>query len=514
MAIALPVNLIDGSASVASGVVCSENCGVVASESSQLLVAISCSDSVSISVGDASSSVAAIIAIDSIPVVADEIVQSVIDINTATLSVTDSLLINVSNESATPSVIVSVADSFLGFSDDVNNLQVFTGSSVNNISVSDSLRVRLNGIEPPAPTIPISVTDTLTIDLQELGTRTISVLTSDSLAVRGTDTASAPIVSVTAIDSMRAAVLEPSDWSRQTHATVLESVSVAETDIARIEGSFAFTVTDSLSIGLVESTSFGACTVGASDSCRLAISESLANSSSVAAVESLRITLTEVLSAFKDLTVTDSLAGQLTDTAAPIFDSFIDLSASDSCTVQVNESVTELVSFLRQLTASDSVVTGLSDTIAEQFASALASDQFAIQGDGAASIWYAPSVADSLKVGTTEAGLSIPIAPIGVSTFADDTIFGEIDGDASIEVVYEAIEKTATDSLSIQCSEDYILQPGYYSDDACLVGVGESSVKESVANATPDTWNGHTGTEHRNDKPKPWKYIFTDKLNW
>lgn len=492
----------------------SENCSIIASESSQLLVAISCSDSVSISVSDASSSVAAIIATDSIHVVADEVVQSVIDINIATISVTDSLLINIFNESTTPSVIVSVSDSFPGFSDEVNNLQVFTGSSVNNISVSDALRVRLNGIEPPASTIPISVTDTLTIDLQELGTRTISVLTSDSLAVRGTDTTSAPIVSVTAIDSMLVVVLEPSDWSRQTRATVLESVSIAETDIARIEGSFALTVTDGLAVGLVESTSFGACTVGASDSCRIVVSESLVNSSSVAAVENLRITLTEFLSAFKDLTVTDSLAGQLTDTAAPIFDSFIDLTASDSCMVQVDESVAELVSFLRQLTASDSVVTGLSDTIAEQFVSALASDQFIIQGDGAASIWYTPSVADSLKVGTTEAGLSIPIAPIGVSTFADDTIFGEIDGDAVVEVVYEAIEKLTSDGIGVRCSEGNLLQPGYYSDDACLVGVCESVTKESVANATPETWNGNTGMEHRNDKPKPWKYIFTDKYNW
>lgn len=103
---------------------------------------------------------------------------------------------------------------------------------------------------------------------------------------------------------------------------------------------------------------------------------------------------------------------------------------------------------------------------------------------------------------------------MNIETFTDDTILGELDGDASVEVVYEAIEKNAVDGIGIQCSEDDVLQYGLSSYDLCLVGVSDSVATEVVPNASPETWNGHTGTEHRNDKPKPWKYLFTEKLNW
>lgn len=479
-----------------------------------------------------------------------------------TFDVTDSLSVTLAD--ARPSItatdgglVLSVTDSCaVRVTDGVIDLFVFT-DSLQNFSVADSLKVQLNG--ELAPPTQKTATDSLRVIVDEPVTQDGQFTVSDTLAIAGSEPAvtilsisdsflvsdslrvsvseSAQIVAVTiltvsdsmriqvpedvpevatvvsASDSVRIVATEPSD--QHTQLSTLDSLAVqASAEVLQIGGLQTLSVTDSTSCGLSEVVSFGTTTVGAIDSCRVAVTELLTNSASVSASDSTRATLTEVLSAFKTLSIADSLTVQLTDTASPIFNSFIDVSASDSCAVQAAESVTELISFLRQLTASDSGMAGISEAVATQFVSVLASDQHTIRADGSVSIWHAASVADSFRIGTVEAGLAIPIVPIGVSAFADDTIFGEVDGDAVVEVVYEAIEKSTSDGIGVRCSEGNLLQPGYYSDDACLVGVGESVMKESVANATPETWNGHTGTEHRNDKPKPWKYIFIDKLNW
>ena len=526
------------------------------------LSTLNVADSLQVSITDTANLTAKQYAVSDTFTLGSSEAASAISASTA-FDVTDSLSLTLAD--ARPSItvadgglVLSVTDSCdVRATDVVNNIFVFT-DSLQNFSVVDSLKVQLNGVlapptqkattdslrvvvadDPATQDRQFTASDTLAVSGSEPAATVLSIsdsfTVSDSLRVSASE--SAQIVAVTILtvsDSMRiqvpedvpevATVISSSDSLRavadeqndqHTQLSVLDSLAVqASAEVLQIGGLQTLSVTDSVSCVLSETASFGTTAVGTIDSCRVAITEVLTNSASVSASDSARATFTEVLSAVKSLSITESLAVQFADTASPIFNSFIDVSASDSCAVQAAESVTQLVSFLQQITASDSTVVGSSETIATQFISAMASDQHPIQADGAASIWHTTSAVDSFRIGTSEAGLAIPIVPIGVSTFADDTIFGEIDGDAVVTVVYEAIEKTASDGIGVRCSEADLLQPGYYSDDACLVGVGESVTKESVANATPETWNGHAGTEHRNDKPKPWKYIFTDKYNW
>lgn len=455
-------------------------------------------------------------------------------------------------------LVLNVVDSCrVALSDVITVLDVFIPGSLQNFVVSDSLKVQLNGEVPPPtqktatdslrvivdePTVQdgtFSVSDSLSIGTSDQATAIFEVSANftvpDSLAVQLGE--SAQVVSVTIVtvtdsmriqvpedvpevatvvtstDSVRVVTEEPSD--QYTQLGVIDSTATQiSAEVLQIGGLLTFTVTDAISIGLSEVTYFGTASVGASDSCRVVSSELLTNSASVSAVESLRATLSEVSFLFKDVSTVEALAVQFADAASPIFDSFIDVTASDSCTAQAEESVSELVSFLRQLTTSDSFSAGMSESLAEQFVQAVASDQQQIAVDAFTDIWNAPSVADTLTIGTTELGLAIPRVTVNIETFTDDTILGEIDGDASVEVVYEDIEKAVTDGVGIQCSEDSLLQPGYYSDDLCLIGASDIVAVEIVPNASPDTWNGNTPTEHRNDKPKPWKYIFTDKVNW
>lgn len=478
-------------------------------------------------------------------------------------SVSDSTLLGISE--ARPVVtaeggelILQVADEcVIQCSESITSLNVFIPGSIQNFVVTDSLKVQLNGEVPP-PTqkttidslrvivdepvtqdgqfsvqdsLPIgatdaassiyeisanfTVTDSLSIDLSETAqVAGVTILTaSDSTRVQVPEDVPEVATVVTAVDSLRVITDEPSD--QYTQLGVLDSLAAqASAEVLQIGGLLTFTVTDSLSIGLSESTSFGTSVVGTVDSCRIVASELLTNSASISAAESLRVTLSEVTTIFKDVSITDSLAVQFTDVAAPIFDSFIDIAASDSCVVQASESITELVSFLRQLTASDSVALGASDDIANLFVDTVASDFAAISADAFVDVWNPLSSSDSLKIGTTELGLAIPRVTVNIETFTDDTLLGSTDGTASVEVVYEAREKTTSDDLGVQCGEDTLLQYGYNADDLCLVGVGDTVAVEVVPNASPNTWNGNTATEHRNDKPKPWKYIFTDKLNW
>ena len=455
-------------------------------------------------------------------------------------------------------LILQVADGCsIQCSESIASLDVFIPGSIQNFVVSDSLKVQLNG--ELAPPTQKTATDSLRIVIDEPTVQDGSFSVSDSLLVGGADqataifevsanftvldslavqlTESAQIVAVTiltvsdsvrvqvpedvpevvtvitASDSLRVTATEPSD--QYTQLGVIDSIAVqASAEVLQIGGLLTFTVTDSLSIGLSESTSFGTSAVGAVDSCRIVASELLTNSAGVSATESIQVVLSEVSAAFKDVSIADSLAVQLADVASPVFNSFIDIAASDSCVVQASESITELVSFLRQLTASDSVSLGASDDIANLFVDAVASDLAAITVDALVDVWNPLSSSDSIKIGTTELGLAIPRVTVNIETFTDDTILGELDGDAVIEVVYEAIEKSTSDGIGVQCSEDDLLQQGYYSNDECLVAVGDISQDEVVPNASPDTWNGSIPTERRNERPNPWRYRPSNRWDW
>ena len=478
-------------------------------------------------------------------------------------SVSDSTLLGISE--ARPVVtaeggelILQVADEcVIQCSESITSLNVFIPGSIQNFVVTDSLKVQLNGEVPP-PTqktttdslrvivdepvtqdgqfsvqdsLPIgatdaassiyeisanfTVTDSLSIDLSETAqVAGVTILTaSDSTRVQVPEDVPEVATVVTAVDSLRVITDEPSD--QYTQLGVLDSLAVqANSEVLQIGGLLTFSVSDSLMAGISEIASFGVSTVGATDSCKVVMSEVLTNSSSVSAVDSLRSALTEGTTLFKNIATAESLTVQLNELAAPIFDNFVDITASDSCAVLGSEAVTELVSFLRQLTTTDTTAVDVSEAIAEQFIQAVSSDQAAISTNGLIDIWQASTATDSLKAGTIEQGLAIPIVSVNVSAFADDTIFGEIDGDATVSVVYEAIEQTVSDSCSVNLDDTYRLQVGQYADDELLVAVGEMASDTAVANASPETWNGHTGTEHRNDKPKPWKYLFTEKLNW
>lgn len=407
MAIALPIKLTDGPGSISAVVSCSDSCRLVVTDSAAVLVSFAVADGSSITLSELSSAVATLLVTDSTRIAGSE-TSSVIDPNTASISASDTVTVILFDESTTVSSTSTVQDTpSIGISDSVNTLQVFTGQSTNNVSVSDSLTVRLNGIEPPAPTISVSVTDVFSGLLADVVTFTVSAVSSDTLAIRGTDAAATPVVTVRVPDSLSVSVTEPGD--QQSSLGVIESFTVQGSDAAPlISGSFSFNVTDSVTVQQTDATSFGAVAVGSGDSCKVTSSETLTNSASVSAVESLRATLAEVTAAFKDMSAGDSLSVQLTDTASPIFNSFIDISASDSCAVQASESISELISFLSQLTVSDSLLVGEADGIAEAFVNLVASDNVPVSTDGLASIFDDVSTSDTLKVGTIEQGLAIP----------------------------------------------------------------------------------------------------------
>lgn len=513
MAVALPIRLTDGSASISSAVSCSDTCRASANDAASVLVSFSVTDAISVTLSESSLAVVTLSVTESARVVNSETV-SVIDPNTATILASDTIAVLLASESYTLNSTSTVQDSLIsGLVDSVNNLQVFTGSSTNNVSVSDSLTVRLNGIEPPAPTISASVTDTFSGILSDIVTFAVSAVASDTLAIRGTDTAATPVIAVRVPDSIGISVTEPGD--QQSSFGVIESLTVQVSDSAPlISGSFSFNVTDSMAVQQSDTTSFGTVVVSAIDSSRVASSETLTNSASVSAVESLRGGLTEIISLFKYISATDQLTVTITDTAAPIFNSFVGLTVSDACAVQMSDSIAELVSFLRQFSVTDSLAVLSQEGSADQFVSLPAADQLASQASELLDIWNTQSLTESVKVGMIESGLAIPIVAVNVSAFADDTLLGTADGVASVSIVYESFEYTVSDTCSIQGSDEPRLQVGHYGEDELLVSAGDVASDTAVANSSPETWNGNTCTEHRNDKPKPWKYRFTEKLNW
>ena len=74
---------------------------------------------------------------------------------------------------------------------------------------------------------------------------------------------------------------------------------------------------------------------------------------------------------------------------------------------------------------------------------------------------------------------------------------------------------SVTDSVVQALDDSLAVAAVYQASDSCgVTASGHTSGYTVVANATPNTWDGNIATERRNNKPKPWKYIFSDKLNW
>lgn len=492
-------------------------------------------------------------------------------------------------------LVLLVADSVaVAVSEAVNDLLVFIPGTTQNFVVSDSLRVALNGsgqtpfaksasdsvsvtlTEPQDQTSALGVVDSVAVQENDVssvntGSAIAFFVASDTARVALSDTASifantvltvtdsAKVLTVEDVpdevtvvvcsDSLRVTVAEPSDQYSQFGVQDSASVRISA-EVLQIGGLLSFTVADGIAAQLSESTSFGLIPVSANDSNKVNASELLTNSATVSSAESLRAGLIDIPAVFKDIQTTEALRVSLLDTAAPIFNSFIDITASDTCAVRNTESVTELVSFLTQISTSDSASVQLDASIAAQFAATVGSDQFSVISDDLASIFNPLSVSDSMKIGTLEAGLAIPIVTVGVSAFTDDPLTVTVQDNTLVtaqqptaeEVAAVLIESvfvdrsifvadssacrisertsvftsaTAEDSLSLALSDNSIMTAAYQSNDGVAVVCSEHTDGYAVvANATPNTWNGHAGTEHRNDKPKPWKYIFTDKHNW
>lgn len=478
-------------------------------------------------------------------------------------SVADTASIGV--EESRPVVITDGGESILTVidscsvqsSESVSDLLVFIPGTIQNFVVTDSLKVQLNGEavppaaksasdslrvvaeEPSDQSSHFAVQDELTIQEADTATAIFEVsahytvadslgyqltesaqvgilgvvVATDSLRVQAPEDVPETVVAIASSDSLRVTSEEPSD--QYTQFGVVDSLTAqASAEVIQIGGLLTFTASDGLTCGLNEVTNFGTASVSATDSCGIICSEVLINSSAVVAIESLLVALSEVATTFKSVSIDDSITVQFADSAFPIFNSFIDLTAGDLCAVQVDGSVTELVSFLTQITTTDSCGMLCSENLLGLFVESFAGDQVSLGIDDLLSVFASLSVVDSLGIGTVEAGLAIPIVSVNVSTFASDVLLGVAEGAASVDVIYESVERSVTDSYSVQVLEAAILQLGLFAEDDYLVGVGESASDMVVANTTPDTWNGVISTEHGRQKPRPTKYQFSETRNW
>lgn len=492
-------------------------------------------------------------------------------------------------------LVLLVADSTaVTISESVSNIFVFIPGATQNFVVSDSMRVALNGsgqipvsktaseslliaiVEPQDQTSTLGVIDSLTVQASDTssvntGSTTAFFSVSDSVRVSLSDVSNVfantiltvsdsikvltvedvPDV-VTALicsDSLRVTVTEPNDQYSQIG--VLDGIAVqAVTESLQIGGLLSFSVNDSFVSGLTESSSFGSCAVGASDTTRIVVSDALSNSAAVSAFDGLGILTSDLSSLVKSISIADTLITQLSDSASPIFNNFVAITASDSCSLQISESVTNLVSFLAQLTASDTLTAQVSESATDQFLATFASDQVSAIEIDIPDIFNPISITESLTAGTSEAGLAIPIVPVGVSTFADDPIPVLLQDESHTTAQQPTVEDvvaslldsvfidrslfvtdthtcriteqstifaivSAADDLSIATSDNSTMTVAYNSNDSVIAGCTDHTNGYAVvANSSPDTWNGSIVTEHRNNKPKPWKYIFSDKLNW
>jgi hypothetical protein len=368
-------------------------------------------------------------------------------------------------------------------------------------------------------------------------------------------------------DTLLAGFSEPSDQA--TQFGVLDSVAVqASGEISQISGLLMFSVTDSTATQCSDSAALGTVTANATDSVAARASEVLANSASVSAVDSLEVVASEIVTMFNTYLVAESMRVQAAELAIPVFSDFFSLTATDSCAVKSSEAVTELVSFLLQLTTSDSVVVQVAAS-SDQAVTLSANDTVAAQESSSLDIFTAPTATDTAVVQVTDLGLAIPIVTVGVSTFASDAISGFSDqaglseqdqtvtdddavqaseaASASItqpsaetvaallleelrldlsrvlteqyacglvESARVSVAQSTEDASAVQAAEASVMQPGYYFDDMCLVGVSEQASDTAVANASQETWNGNTSVEHKEERPHPGRYRIASVHEW
>jgi hypothetical protein len=405
-------------------------------------------------------------------------------------------------------------------------------------------------------------------------TEAASVLAYTVLAVSDTATVQVPedvpdvATVITGNDTIVAGLFEPSDQA--TQFGVLDSAAVqANGEVSQISGLLMFAVSDSVAVQVSGVATIGTVTVKAADSIAVQVTEVLTNSGSVGAVESVRCAVSESVTQSKQLAVADSLGVTASESAFPIFNNFLDLSTTDTCAVQAVDTVSQLISFLLQITTSDSCAVQAVGTAGDQAVTVSSADSLSVQAAAIPDILAVGSVSENMAVSFTEAGLAIPIVTVSVSTFADDAISGFSDaatlteqdqnssdavvaqiGESSsafvgqpsaetvaailleelrldlsgllqesgtcglVETAKIVVTQAVSDDEAVQVDESWTLVPGYYTDDACLVAVGESVSREVVANASPSTWNGNAGVEHRHEQVHPWKYRLTEQREW
>jgi hypothetical protein len=560
---ALPILLVE-STRLSVVLSASDACAVGSLEELAGAFTIPAVDSLSIRGSDASSvsfgSTLSVSVTDSLAVVAT---TEQTGISASLISASDTILVGFNEvkeviNTQTGAVVVASVDALsTTLSEVISNLFVGGGGATQNITVSDSFRVALNG----SGTVPISIAavDSLGVTISEPSDQqgifgvldTVAVRASDSSTVNTgsaisffsvTDTCSVSLVDVSSIfantiltasdscrvsapedvpdvatvlsatDSLRVTVTEPQDQSAQLSAS--DSLKIGASDgTAVIGGLLTFFITDSIAVQASEATSFGLTAVKTVESLSVQCSEVLTNSATVSAVESVRAQAAESITMFKALLTPESVAVQFAETAQPIFNSFVNLNAVDACAVQISESISQLTNFLLQLTASDSLAVVASDLSSDQSVTVSATDLSQAQVADDPSVAVTQSIVDTLAVRLTEAGLAIPIITVNVSTFAGDTILGFSDT-ASIAVLSEDLTKFVSDSVAVQNGEAQHFGIGYYADELCSVGVSEASTKKRVANRTKETWNGNTSVEHKHDQPRPGKYNVSTRRDW
>lgn len=501
MAIAFPITLTEGGVSIASTVSAQETLRAGLTEAASVLIAFSVTDSCAITSDEATPTFPAVIsAADSCAVQASEGTPTVIDPNTASFAVTDTLQLG-TTDAVTVLVSATVADTISDFiplivppimiANENITLQVFTGSSTNFVTVSDSLRVRLNGAETVTPPATVSATDSLAIGLSEASSSVPSVVASESMRVVATDAAQTPAVVITVSESLSVTVVEPQDQTASFG--VLDSLTVSLTDaINSLAGSFAFNVSDSCAVQVDEAVpTFATVTVGATESLRVQLEEAFVAAVSASAFTSLAVQLSETVTLVKAIAVSDTIAIIDTETGASLFNDFQQFTAADSCAVQLSESVTELITFLTQLSTTDSCAVQISEAVTAQSVTVGVEESLAIQATEESTALNTFSVADSLAVRLTEVGIEIPIVPVNLFTFVNESEpIGFIDD----------VEP---------------LTWGIFTEDTCQAIAEEGTAEyASVANATGDLWNGTTNTEHKREVARPSRYRLVGSREW
>jgi hypothetical protein len=550
---------------------------------------------------------------DSLAVQADDASQAI----QATALISDSIGVVLSDARAvvlteTGALVVEGRDTLtVQAVEEIDDLFVFNPGDTQNYFVTDSLTVQLNG--GASPPIEKSATDSFLVGIEEPTDQATDFGVIDTAAVQ--DAESVAIVEdlfllKTASDSATAGLSETSTLSANTILIVSDSlavlspedtpqvatviagsddlpigctdigspsitISLTDTAVVQVSGTVSqitalaeLDVTDSAAVQADEVTSLGAIATQASDSVAAVASELLTNGSTVYATDDTISGVLDISAIFKDITIADSAAVQVSEFVAPIFSDFQDVSASDSCAVQVSET-TGLIDFIALITAVDAPVVQAEDIVSTQSVTAGATDSLTAGFSDPTSLLVVLSVSDTLKAGTTEAGLAIPIVPVGVTVFADDTILGFNDaaglGDRNffpddtatagatedvtvssslppaetvaallleslrldlsgalsethscglIESVSVSVVQDISDSSAVACNEDSMMQPGYYVDDSCSILCEDDAADEAVANETPETWNGNTNVEHKQEFAHPGRYRLTNSWEW